>query len=49
MNYTNKKKIESLILLIDFLKAIDSLSHKYKSLREMWYLCMCILLLSKSC
>ena len=29
MKYTNRKKIESLILLIDFRKAFDSLSHKY--------------------
>ena len=29
MKYTIKKKIESLILLIDFRKAFDSLSHKY--------------------
>ena len=29
MKYANRKKIESLILLIDFRKAFDSLSHKY--------------------
>ena len=29
MKYSNRKKIESLILLIDFRKAFDSLSHKY--------------------
>ena len=29
MKYANKRKIESLILLIDFRKAFDSLSHKY--------------------
>ena len=29
MKYANKKKTESLILLIDFKKAFDSLTHKY--------------------
>ena len=29
MKYANRKKLESLILLIDFRKAFDSLSHKY--------------------
>ena len=29
MKYVNRKKIESLILLIDFRKAFDSLPHKY--------------------
>ena len=29
MEYINKKKIKTLILLIDFLKAFNSLSHKY--------------------
>ena len=29
MEYTERKKIESLILLIDFRKAFDSLSHRY--------------------
>ena len=29
MKHGNRKKIESLILLIDFRKAFDSLSHKY--------------------
>ena len=29
MKHANRKKIESLILLIDFRKAFDSLSHKY--------------------
>ena len=29
MKYANRKKLESLILLIEFRKAFDSLSHKY--------------------
>ena len=29
MKYANRKKLESLILLIDFRKAFDSLSRKY--------------------
>ena len=29
MEYTERKKVESLILLIDFRKAFDSLSHRY--------------------
>ena len=29
MKHANKKKMESLILLIDFKKAFDSLTHKY--------------------
>ena len=29
MKYANRRKIESLILLIDFWKAFDSFSHKY--------------------
>ena len=29
MKYTSRKKIKSLILLIDFRKAFDSLTHKY--------------------
>ena len=29
MKYANRKKLESLIMLIDFRKAFDSLSHKY--------------------
>ena len=29
MKHANKKQIESLILLIDFKKAFDSLTHKY--------------------
>ena len=29
MKYANRRKLESLILLIDFRKAFDSLSHKY--------------------
>ena len=29
MEHTNQKKLKSLILLIDFRKAFDSLSHKY--------------------
>ena len=29
MKFANKRKLESLILLIDFKKAFDSLTHKY--------------------